>query len=186
MKRFIRSQHIELEIIAVLADMHNAEITATQHDVNLEYRDLPKQYRLSPEQLSKYKNFVKTMASIIVNSGFEIVEEYQSNKSYSYYIKFVPELYEGILDADEEHSIPRKSNSEFVLDVKIRLSDHYVHPEDEEAISDSLGRSRASGTVFSEFVVADVSTTSINVAIQQLHDICIDLKSGDYSKLFEN
>lgn len=188
MKRYIRakrSQHIELELIAVLADTFDYPVTTSQHDIELEYRELPKEYELSQEQLSKYKNFVRTMASIIVNSGFEITEEYQSPKSYSYYLKFTPEPYEGILENDVDRSIPRKTGTDFILDVKIRLSDHYVHPEDETAISDSIGRSKTSGTVFDEFVVAGVATDSINTAIKELHDICQDLKVGDYTKLFE-
>lgn len=184
MKRLLETQHIELEIIAVLASSSAATITSAQHDVGLEYRNLPKEYKLTQTQLSRYKNFVKTMTSIIVNAGFEIIEEYQSPKSYSYYIKFTPSLYEGILETDVEQNIPRKINTDLILDVKIRLSDHYVHEEDEESIGDSVGRSSSRGVVFDEFVVAGVSTESINDAIKDLHEICKDLKAGDYSKLF--
>lgn len=183
MKRLITNKipHYELEIVAVLAKFEELPIAAAQHIVNLEPRNMKEAYQLTDEEYSIYLNFLRTVASIIVNSGFEITDEYQSPDSLSYYIQFTPTFYDGILENDVDKSIPRRSGTDFVLDVKFRLSDHYVTGEPN--IADSLGRTKSHGVAFKEFVVAGFKHDTINTVINDVKQICEDLKVGDYSRV---
>ena len=188
MKRYIKSNidpvHVEIEIIAVLNDYF--PIAASKNDVKLDARKMKLEYQLTNEQYSAYINFLSTVASIIVNQGFEVVEQYQSKESYSYYIQFTPTFYDGVLEGDVDRNIPRINNGDVVLDVKFRLSDHYKTEEDRDGVvdTDSLGRTKSAGVVFKEFVVEGVTHTRIQTVVSQIRTICNDLKSGDYSGLF--
>ena len=98
MKIYCRSiaHKYSVEIIAVLNVDQSGDVPsiAASHDsVTLEYRDLDYKYQLSPVQLSTYQNFVRSALSIVKNFGFEIVDKYQSDKSYSYYYQFTPTPY---------------------------------------------------------------------------------------------
>lgn len=181
--------HLELEIIIVVdisvSDSSSLPVVAAKHNVELEYRDLLKaEWQLTPAELATYRSFLISMTSIIESYGFEIVDEYQSNESYSYYIQFTPALYPGVLD-NPEIKIPKKQNSDVLLDVKFRLSNHY---EDGEAplTVDSLARSSSKGYMFKEFVVQGVKHDSINSAIVDLQEICQELCLGNYSRLYKN
>lgn len=184
MKRLIDNKkpiHLQLELIAVIDnDIISIPIAAAKHDVSLEYRDLPLEYQLSKQELSTYHNWVKSMASIIVSYGFKIIEEHQSDESYSYYITFTPILNPGVLD-NPEMKIPMKPGTDLLLDVKFRLSNHYL--ADGPISTDSIARSTSSGLMFKEFVVAGAKHSSYNNAIVDLQDICQHLQNGDYSRL---
>ena len=176
--------HLELELIAVLdpTKFGDIPIAAAKHDVNLEYRDLPIEYQLTKPQLSVYQNWIRSMASIIASYGFDIIDEYQSEDSYSYYITFAP-----IADVDYDDPnklVLMKSGTDLLLDVKLRLSNHYL-PTGPVA-SDSIDRVTHSGRMFSEFVVEGVTHDNINTAIKDLQRICQDLSQGDYTTLIEH
>lgn len=177
--------HLTLEIIAVLNDVIvSMPIAAARHDITLEYRDLLKsEWQLTKAELSTYRSFLVSMASIIESYGFEIVDEYQSDESYSYYIQFTPILDPGVLD-NAEHLIPMKPGTDLLLDVKFRLSNHF---EDDEPIAqDSTARSIASGKMFKEFVLNGIVHTSINSAIVDLQEICKELRQGNYDRLYDH
>lgn len=181
--------HLDLEII-VVADIPYTDIVATpiaaaKHNIELEYRDLLKaEWQLTAAELSTYRSFLISMVSIIESYGFEIVDEYQSDESYSYYVQFTPTLYPGVLD-NPEIRIPKKQNSDMLLDVKFRLSNHYEDGEGPLSV-DSLGRSSSKGYMFKEFVVEGVKHESINSAIVDLQDICQELQLGNYARLYKN
>lgn len=183
MKKLIKPIHLELELIAVLNDALfesvSLPVVATKHDIELEYRDLPIEWQLSDKVRSVYRNWIKSMASIIASYGFEIVDEYQSSVSYSYYIQFSPIA--DLTDDIPDRVVLLQKDSDVLLDVKLRLSNHYL-PEDEK-VADSIERSRSKGKIFSEFVVEGVKHEDINAAIKDLQDICKDLTLGDYSRL---
>ena len=173
--------HLELEIIAVVDDaLISMPVVAAKHDVSLEYRDLPSEWQLTDSELSTYRSFIISMASIISSYGFDIVDEYQSEDSYSYYLQFTPMLNPGVLD-NTEVPIPMKAGTDLLLDVKIRLSNHYINGQ--PTTTDSVARSISSGAMFKEFVVEGIKHESINAAIVDLQDICQHLRMGDYSRL---
>lgn len=187
MKRYVRCssnsvKHVELDITVILASPQ--QIAATKHDIVLEPRKMKLEYQLTDAQYNAYKNFLRTAASIIASAGFEFVDEYQSSKSYSYYIQFTPKLYEGVTKTDAGDPIPKKAGTDIILDVKFRLSDHYETEEDESSIGDTIGRAVTSGIAFKEFVVAGVTHESVNTALADIRNICEDVKVGDYSRVF--
>ena len=171
-----------IEIIAVLSDdiVLSMPIAAAKHDVHLEYRELPPEWQLTDAEFSVYHSFVISMASIVASYGFEIVEEYQSDESYSYYIKFTPSLLPGALD-NADTPIPMKPGTDLLLDVKLRLSNHYL-PQGSIS-TDNVARSSSTGYTFKEYVVAGVTHDNINSAIVDLQGICQALQLGDYSRL---
>jgi len=185
MKKLLnKPQQFELEIVVVMEGIVQSEIAASEHPIKLEPRnELKVEYQLSPKELAAYRNFLSTVASIIENQGFIFVEEYQSTESYSYYIQFTPVLYDGILDNDTDHLIPRKSNSDVVLDVKFRLSNHRL-PTGPIA-QDSNSRNSASGRIITEFVVGNLTHSTLSATIKDVQEICADLKCGIYDRLLE-
>ena len=187
MKKLVKNSkepiHLELEIIAIPTWFDETTIAAAQHNIKLEPRNMKEAYQLTDAQYSLYANFIRTAVSIVVGAGFDIVDEYQSPDSLSYYVQFTPTFYDGILENDVNSEIPRKAGTDFVLDVKFRLSDHYVTGE--PRIVDTLGRSKSYGIAFKEFVIAGVTHESINTAIRDIRDVCQDLKAGDYSRVIQ-
>jgi len=183
MKKYIKPIHLELELIAVLNDTIGevvpTAIAAAKHDIDLEYRDLPLEYQLTKKELSVYHNWLRSMASIIASYGFDIVDEYQSPISYSYYIQFSPQA--DLTDESPDRVVLMQKDTDILLDVKLRLSNHYQ--EGGPAIADSIERSQSSGKIFSEFVVEGVKHDDINATISDLQEICKDLHHGDYTRL---
>lgn len=183
MKKLVKPIHLELELIAVLNDsigeVVSMPVVAARHDISIEYRDLPLDWQLSDKVKSVYQNWLRSMASIIASYGFEIVDEYQSPESYSYYIQFSPVA--DLTDDIPDRVVLLQKDSDMLLDVKLRLSNHYL--PDGAKVADSIERSRSTGKIFSEFVVEGVKYEDINAAIKDLQEICKDLTLGDYSRL---
>jgi len=169
MKRYIKGSINRIEIEIVMVMEYSDSIAAANRPV-IEYRDLSFDHQLTSAQLEDYRNFIRSAVSIIYNFGFDVVDEYQSNKSYSYYIQFTPQPYKGFEDELLE------------LDVKFRLSDHYQESNNTTDQSTNT-LSNASGTIFKSFVVEGVRHTDIAETLLHIKNICKDLKVGDYSKL---
>ena len=54
-----------------------------------------RELQMTNTQISAYEDFLDTIASIISSHGFTIINEYQSKRSYAYYITFeVPNIQE--------------------------------------------------------------------------------------------
>ena len=132
----------------------------------LEYRELPIEYQLSEEQFARYKDFIMTVVGAIKSRGFQIVDEYQSDESYSYYIQFTPAFYEG-------------TESPVVYDVKLRLSNHPMNNKSSVTQRTPTGRV----PVFRSFVVNGVKHTSILPTLNQIVEVLNDLHAGDYDSL---
>lgn len=155
-----------LEIICILNTdlIQDEEISA---DTKIEWRDLKNDYQLTSDQLIAYNNVINVIVEHIKRIGFDIVDEYQSDLSYSYYIQFMPITYEGF----EDKSLG--------LDVKFRISDHAL-PEKFESIRNS---NKSAGVMFKSFVIAGITHDSIQSAVAHVKKVCEDLKVGDYSEL---
>lgn len=161
----LNQKALELEIIAILKNSDNA-VESSKH-IELEERKLPLEYQLSDAQKEAYENFVRSVVSIIYNFGFDVVDEYQSSRSYSYYIQFTPSPYKGFEDEWLE------------LDVKFRLSEHYSI--NKSVIEQTTPKTE--GVLFKSFVVEGVEYDNIAATLLAVKNICKDLKIGDYSKL---
>lgn len=183
MKKYIKPLHLELELIAILdeslVDSTQISVVAAKHNVKLEYRDLPLEWQLSGKVFDTYQNWLCSMASIIASYGFEIVDEYQSKTTYSYYIQFTPVA--DLTDDISNRTLLFKEGTDILLDVKLRLSNH--RSDANKTVSQRISKGYDSTRIFSGFVVDGVKHDSINTAIKDLQDICKDLQHGDYSRL---
>ncbi len=160
----VKSTILTLEIVAILKNTNEDEMPVAA-EMNIEGRDLDYKYQLSPQQRTTYNDFINTICSILIHHGFKIVDQYQSNRSYSYYIQFVLKPYEGFEDMMLK------------LDVKFRLSDH--QPNGIKVSNESESKS----VIFKSFVVEGVEHKDIKQVILDIQQICNDLKVGDYSRL---
>ena len=150
----------ELEIVAVM------DIVADVNSSNdiLKHGN-PYDYQLFDKEFEIYKDFIRTAVSIIKKWDFEVIEEYQSNISYSYYIDFIPKTYE---------------DTDYKLRVKFRLSNHTT-PEidrDIEELKSSANR------IFESFIVNDVTCSSVKSTLKEIADVCNHLQLGDFDALF--
>ena len=167
MKKYISAKSVsipiyELEIVAVMAIA--ADVNSSE-DILKHRHNMPYEYQLSDKEFEVYKDFIRTAVSIIKKRDFEVIEEYQSNISYSYYIDFIPKTYE---------------DTDYKLRVKFRLSNHTT-PEidrDIEELKSSTNR------IFKSFIVNDVTCSSVKSTLKEIADICNHLQLGDFDVLF--
>ena len=167
MKKYISAKSVsipiyELEIVAVMnivADVNSSK------DILKHRPDMPYEYQLSDEEFEVYKDFIRTAVSIIKKRDFEVIDEYQSNISYSYYIDFIPKTYE---------------DTDYKLRVKFRLSNH-VAPEVSRDIEDHKS---STDHIFRSFIVNDVTCDSVKSTLKEIADVCNHLQLGDFDVLF--
>lgn len=175
MKKYIRSSIFDDSInyffIDITAVLSSAPIQSTEE---VEYREnLSEDKQLTDEQFGAYKNFIRTILSVIVKRDFKIVDKYQSPESYSFYVEFEPKFFAGIIP-------------DFMLGVKFRLSDHYQTKESNMTKDLDVKTNTSeefSGTIFADFVVDGVSQDGLVSTIKTISNICDDLMCGDYNTL---
>lgn len=171
-RQFTKVPHtrIELEIIAVLND-DLFSVAASVSSDKLHWRDLPAEYQLTTQQFETYRNLISSIVSAIRAYGFDIVDEYQSNLSYSYYIQFTPTPYKGFEDEMLE------------LDVKFRISNY----EESKKITKNITKTTSTGkpVTFKSIIVSGFEHANIAEALLDIKHICQDLKCGDYSAFIE-
>lgn len=155
----------EIEIICVLNSDTVQEMSVAA-DTKIEWRNLRSELQLTDKQLTAYRDFINSAVSFIEKVGFRIVDEYQSDFSYSYYIEFEPITYEGI------------DNPLAGINVKFRISDH-IPPK---YVQHSRISEKSSGVIFKSFIVDGVTHTSLIEALKAIKNLCLDIKAGDYSK----
>ena len=167
MKKYISSKSTdkpiyELEIIAIMdiaADVNSSK------DILKHRPNMPYEYQLSDKEFEVYKDFIHTAVNIIKKRDFEVIEEYQSNISYSYYIDFIPETYE---------------DTDYKLRVKFRLSNHTA-PEVSRDIEDHKS---STDHIFRSFIVNDVTCDSVKSTLKEIANICNHLQLGNFDILF--
>lgn len=70
---------------------HPSEVAASR----IHQPSIRKELQMTNTQISAYEDFLDTIASIITSHGFTITNEYQSKRSYAYYMTFeVPDIQE--------------------------------------------------------------------------------------------
>ena len=178
MKKYLRSSlyrgNVEYYSIDIAAVLNSVPIQSSDE---IEYRpNLSEDKQLTDEQFGAYKNFIRTILSVIVKRDFKIVDKYQSPESYSFYVEFEPKFFDGM-------------TPEFVLGVKFRLSDHYQVKESNSTKDLDVKNKTSdkfSGTIFSDFVVDGVSQDGLMATIKTVTQICDDLMCGDYNNLISH
>ncbi len=116
-------------------------------------------FKLTDEELLIYSDFVESMISPIYAHGFKIVKDYQSNKSYSYYIDFYP--------------VDKKGNLLDKVHIIFRLSEHV-----------DKSKFHSSSRIFiKSFVINDISYDKMLPFQDRINYICDRLAEGDYDEL---
>lgn len=122
---------------------------------------ISKEYLLTDEQLQILNDIVDTTITNILYYNFKIVSEYQSKKSYSYYIRFKP--------VDK--------NNEPLPDFKIvfKLANHPIKGRNTKQPERS--------TFIKSFIVNDEVYTNPIEFISKIQKVCESISEGDYSVL---
>lgn len=143
--------------IDITVNMHLSSQDISSADV-LHPRNIKKRYRMTDTELEVYSNFIETVASCIVSRGFIIEGEYQSKKSYSYYLPF------------------RDPDNDALYRFKIRVADHptkgKVRP---------IGKHGQWIQIITSIVVGRTKEfTRYKPALDAIIEICDNLKAGDF------
>lgn len=85
MKILSRDKIYQIDIMCVLNTEHDSNVAAG-HDVTVEERDIDFKYQLTNQQLSAYRNFVRSCVSIIKNFGFDISDK-PSRFNHKFFIR---------------------------------------------------------------------------------------------------
>lgn len=163
MKRLVNTT-VPQYIILIDVEIPDTDISATE-EFTVDLKDRPNirsEYQITEEQKAAYRDMIHNIMQLFVRSGFEIIKHYQSKKSYSYYIRVKPEFYEGV----EQFAEP--------IEVKFRISDHALAADDEE---------KKDAPIIYTIFINNVDCDSRKEVIQNLRNICRDLKCGDYSSV---
>ena len=155
MKRYINNKKRWIEIVVYIDPSLPQEIAA------VELHHPSSKFKLTDEELQIYEDFVESMISPMQARGFKIIKEYQSNKSYAYYIDFYPVDKQGNL-LDEIH-------------VVFRIADHDLSHGRQGAVS--------SERFIKSFTINNLSYDKMLPFIKRIGIICDHLQEGDYDEL---
>lgn len=158
MIRYINSTVSENDVIYI-----DYVLTDEKDYIRSDVRDplsIKEKYRLSTEEINDWICFVDSVVSMIRDYDFDIVDEHQSGKSYSYYISFYPTSEDG-----------RRFSKE--IKVVFRLSDHRNEQE----------HTKSSKTIFKNFEVNGEKYPSTYSVMMAVDRICESLQNGDYAVL---
>lgn len=122
-------------------------------------KNVKKKYLWSDDELTAYNDLIETILGLIKSHKFEILRNYQSRKSYAYYIDFLP------------------NGSSEVIEIRFRITDHSKRSlNDETAFSDSA-------PIIKSFVMGSKRYSNLVDIYKAVKNICDDLSKGDYSAL---
>lgn len=119
-----------------------------------------RELQMTNTQISAYEDFLDTIASIITNHGFRIINEYQSKRSYAYYMTFeVPDIQE-------------------TWTIRFRIADH------DSCGTFSSSRDSNRPTIFRKIIIGNGQEfTSYFQAIKAVGYICDGLVDRDFDVL---
>ena len=122
-------------------------------------KNVKKKYLWSDDELTAYNDLIETVLGLIKSHKFEILRNYQSKKSYSYYIDF----------------LPTRGNE--VIEIRFRITDHSKRSlNDQTTFSDSA-------PIIKSFVMGSKRYSNLVDIYKAVKNICDDLLKGDYSAL---
>lgn len=157
MKRYIDTKKRWIEIIVYVDPAYIEHVAA-----GVQLHHPSSKFKFTDKELENYTCFVDSMISPIESHKFYIVKEYQSSKSYAYYVDFFPVDKEGNL-LDKVHVI-------------FRIAEH--------PLKRNSGKSSSTRFIKS-FTINDVNYTDLLPFIERVDYICDRLQEGDYNELLE-
>lgn len=154
MKRYINDKKRWIEITLYVNPSLPQEIAAVK------LRHPSSKLKLTDEELQIYEDFVETILSVINGHDFRIIKDYQSKRSYAYYVDFYPVSKTGeILD---------------LVHVIFRVAEHTMkHGED------GLNKN----VYVKSFVINDIEYDKIMPFRNRVSYLCDRLQEGDYDEL---
>ena len=153
MKRYVQPLKTWIEIVLYVDPELPQDIAAVK------LRHPSSRFKLTDDELQIYEDFVDSMLSPITAHGFKIVKDYQSSKSYAYYIDFYPVDKEGNL-LDEVHVI-------------FRMAEHEL----------KHGLKSSDNRFIKSFVINNITYDKMLPFQQRIDFICDRLQEGDYEVL---
>ena len=163
----------EIEIVVVMEDTQ--EVNSS---VNIEDRpNLPIDKRYSEFQLDWYEDLISSVESAITSSGFNIIDQYQSSDSYSYYIEFEAFTREG------------KSLGDFTI--KFRISDHDEPSKkklrnrgsNDESAQERIQKASSRFTIFRVIKIGELTPSGMVQTANIVKEACNHLLDGDVDYL---
>ena len=117
-------------------------------------------FKLTDEELQIYEDFVESTLSILYGHDFKIIKDYQSRRSYAYYINFYPVSKDGeILD---------------LVKVIFRIAEHEMKHGEEGIQKDVFIKS---------FTINNITYDKIMPFRERVSYLCDRLQEGDYDQL---
>ena len=168
-----RNINKDIDIVVVFDPIVSNVAASDQH---VEYRpNLPAEHQYSDAQLQWYNDLIENVLNLIEDyAGFNIIENYQSSESYSYYIRFEAFTSEG------------ESLGDF--NIKFRISDHIEPSKKSNDRETGLTRKQVAKkklTIFRSILINNKSQKGMFDAIRTLQHICDELLDGNIDVLDE-
>lgn len=177
MKIEANTKHRTIDIVVDFVPME--EVSSETH---VEYRpNLTPEQQYTEEQLIWYNDLIDNVLNALEDyAGFNIIDDYQSDDSYSYYIEFEAFTSEG------------QSLGNFT--VKIRIADH-LEPRKRRALNrpansrtaEEVAKNSANkkSKIFRSIKINEVSQSGLVAVMQTIWRVCDELLAGNVSVLDE-
>jgi len=165
MKRSTQNAPRYLICIDVILNHYSDDVAAARTVDYLTRRSsIQQEYQITVEQRAAYNDLIYNVMQIILHHGLQILHEYQSGDSYSYYIAVKPEYYEGLEDILGQP-----------VEVKFRVSDHPMKLTDLQPDS----------PIIYTVLINKEDCRNVRHLLKKVRDICNDLRVGDYSSVLD-
>lgn len=164
---------IEIVVEMIDLDMDSQDIELAASSKVTQRNNLPIEQRFDQFQLQWYNDLIDNVCDAIENyAGFNIVSEYQSTDSYSYYIEF------------EAFNKAGDSLGDFTI--KFRISDH-IEKHGQKSRNSSVNNQLSKGkkTIFRSILVNGMSHSGIADVLNTVWHVCDELLEGNLDVLDE-
>lgn len=165
MKRYIRSEKqniVELDV-TINFGYQTENVAATEY-VN-HPRSVKKASRLDAKKLVILNDIIETLLSIMASYGFRFIKQYQSKKSYSYYIWCN-------IDPEGKYNLP-------IVKINFRIADHLNEGLDKNTVE-------ATRAYIKSIIVGDEEYTSPVEMITEFDNMCKELSQGNLNALYDH
>lgn len=148
-------------VIELLDDTegHKSELAAATYITD---PTLKRKYKLSKSQVEELDELVSDVLHVLQTNAFNILAHYQSNRSYVYYIRFIP--------TDESGD-----EWEYPAEIQFELRDHRRNAP--------INNSPESNLYIQVFHVGNKDCFDTSGVLAEVKKVCKQLKQGDYSSL---
>lgn len=158
MKRFVQNRkpsHTIDIVVEFNQCWDDIAASAVEHPKNVK-----KKYLWSDDELTAYNDLIETIIGIIRSHKFEILQSYQSKRSYSYYIDFLP------------------TSGDEVIEIRFRIADHARRELSDEGIVTT-----DNAPIIKSFTLGSKKYPNMIDIYKAVKHICDDLAKGDYYTL---